>query len=75
MAQHGSHKYEIKRNRIRNDLDNCGIPDKRADDMAKRILDNEHGTKNRSQADPKLTRYQRRSTRKEGANGPEGRRM
>jgi hypothetical protein len=29
MAQHGSHKYEIKRNRIRNDLDDHGIPDKR----------------------------------------------
>jgi hypothetical protein len=75
MAKHGSHKYEVKRNRIRNDLDNQGIPDKRADDMANQILANEHGTKNQSLPDPKLTRYLRRSTRKEGANGPEGRRM
>jgi hypothetical protein len=74
MAQHGSHKYEIKRNRIRNDLDNHGIPDKNADEAANRILANEHGTKNRGLPDPKLTRYLRRSTRKEGANGPEGRR-
>ena len=75
MAQHGSHKRQIKRNRIRNDLDNHGIPDKRADDMANQILNDEHGTKNHSLPDPKLTRYLRRSTRKEGANGPEGRRM
>jgi hypothetical protein len=75
MAKHGSHKDEIKRNRIRNDLDNQGIPDKRADDMANLILANEHGTKNQALPDPKLTRYLRRSTRKEGANGPEGRRV
>ena len=75
MAQHGSHKYEIKRNRIRNDLDNHGIPDKRADERANQILDDPHGTKNQALPNPKLTRYLRRSTRKEGANGPEGRRM
>jgi NAD+--asparagine ADP-ribosyltransferase len=74
MAQHGSHKYEVKRNRIRNDLDNHGIPDKRADEMAKQILEDDHGTKNRTLRNPKETRYLRRSTRKEGANGPEGRR-
>jgi hypothetical protein len=74
MAQHGSHKYEIKRNRIRNDLDDHGIPDKRADDMANQILANEHGTKNRTLPNPKLTRYLRRLTRKASANGPEGRR-
>jgi hypothetical protein len=74
MAQHGSHKYEIKRNRIRNDLDNNGIPDKRADDLANRILAEEHGTKNGALPNPKLKRYLRRLTRKAGANGPEGRR-
>lgn len=74
MAQHGSHKDEVKRNRIRNDLDNHGIPDKQADKMANDILDDPHGTKNQALPNPKLTRYLRRSTRKEGANGPEGRR-
>jgi len=75
MAEHGSHKYETKRNRIRNDLENQGIPDKRADERAKQILDDPHGTKNQGLPNPKLTRYLRRSTRKEGANGPEGRSM
>jgi hypothetical protein len=75
MAQHGSHKYETKRNRIRNDLENHGIPDKRADDTANLTLANEHGTKNQLLPNPKETRYLRRSTRKEGANGPEGRTM
>jgi len=74
MAQHGSHKYEVKRNRIRNDLENNGISDKKADEAANRILADEHGTKNRGLPNPRLTRYLRRLTRKEGANGPEGRR-
>ena len=64
MAQHGSHKQEIKRNRVRNDLENHGIPDKRADDMANNILANEHGTKTRLLPNPKLLRYLRRLTRK-----------
>jgi hypothetical protein len=75
MAQHGSHKYEIRRNRIRNDLDNHGIPDKRADDTANQILADQHGTKNRMLPNPKVTRYLRRLARKAGANGPEGRRF
>jgi hypothetical protein len=70
MAQHGSHKWQIKRNRIRNDLDNNGIPDKRADNMANNILANEHGTKSRTLPNPKLLRYLRRLTRKSSANGP-----
>ncbi|GAA5196083.1 hypothetical protein GCM10023322_64190 [Rugosimonospora acidiphila] len=69
MAQHGSHQYEIKRNRLRKDLDNNGIPDKHADDMANNILANEHGTKTRTLPTPKLLRYLRRLTRKAGA-GP-----
>jgi hypothetical protein len=75
MAQHGSHKYEIRRNRIRNDLDNNGIPDKRADNLANDILANEHGTKTKTLRNPRLLRYLRRLTRKESANGPEGRRF
>jgi hypothetical protein len=74
MARHGSHKYEIKRNRIRNDLDDHGIPDKRADDLANEILENANRTKGRILPNPKLVRYLRRLTRKAGAHGPEGRR-
>jgi hypothetical protein len=70
MAQHGSHKQEIKRNRVRNDLENHGIPDKRADDMANNILANEHGTKTRLLPNPKLLRYLRRLTRKSGGKRP-----
>ncbi len=74
MARHGSHKYEIKRNRIRNDLDDHGIPDKRADDLANDILANPKAAKSRTLPNPRLLRYLRRLTRKAAANGPEGRR-
>jgi hypothetical protein len=74
MAEHGSHKYETKRNRIRNDLDDHGIPDKRADDLANDILEKGNSREARRLPNPKLLRYLRRLTRKAGANGPEGRR-
>ena len=69
MAQHGSHKRQIQRNRVRNDLENQGIPDKGADNMANDILNNEHGTKTRLLPNPRLLRYLRRLTRKNSA-GP-----
>jgi hypothetical protein len=75
MAEHGSHKYELKRNRIRNDLDDIGIPDKRADEMANDILANPNRVRGRTRLpNPKLLRYLRRLTRKAAAHGPEGRR-
>ncbi|GIH20476.1 hypothetical protein [Rugosimonospora africana] len=67
MAQHGSHKYEIKRNRLRNELDNSGIPDKRADNLANDILANDHPTKSRTLPTPRLLRYLRKLTRKSSA--------
>jgi hypothetical protein len=75
MAQHTSHKYEIKRNRIRNDLDDRGhgIPDKRADELANDIMANPGRVRTRL-PNPRLLRYLRRLTRKAAANGPEGRR-
>jgi hypothetical protein len=38
MPQPGSHKYDIKRSRLRNKLDDSGIPDQRADELANAIL-------------------------------------
>jgi hypothetical protein len=69
MAQHGSHKYEVKRNRLRKDLDNNGIPDKHADNLANDILANDHPTKTRTLPTPKLLRYLRKLTRKSSAGG------
>jgi hypothetical protein len=39
----GSHKYDIQRSRLRNRLDDQGIPDKRADEAANEILQEERG--------------------------------
>jgi hypothetical protein len=45
MPRPGSHKYDIKRTRLRNELDDHGYPDKQADELANEILQNPQGTK------------------------------
>jgi hypothetical protein len=47
MPRPGSHKYDIRRTRLRNQLDDHGIPDERADQLANEILQNPRGTKAR----------------------------
>lgn len=39
----GSHAYDIQRARLRNRLDDEGIPDERADEKANEILQEERG--------------------------------
>lgn len=39
----GSHKYDIQRARLRDRLDDEGIADKRADEAANKILQEERG--------------------------------
>jgi hypothetical protein len=38
MPQPGSHKYDIKRARLRKAIDASGIPDEKADKLANEIL-------------------------------------
>jgi hypothetical protein len=38
MPQPGSHKYDIKQARLRNALDDSGIPDERADELVNEIM-------------------------------------
>jgi hypothetical protein len=45
MPKPGSHKYDIKRARLRNALDAAGIPDERADQLANEILQNGNAKK------------------------------
>jgi hypothetical protein len=47
MPRPGSHKYDIRRARLRNELDDAGIPDKRADELANEILRNPRGARAR----------------------------
>jgi hypothetical protein len=47
MPRPGSHKYDVKRTRLRNQLDDHGFPDKQADELANEILQNPRGTKAR----------------------------
>jgi hypothetical protein len=39
----GSHKYDIQRARLRNELDDQGVQDQEADEQANRILQEERG--------------------------------
>jgi hypothetical protein len=47
MPRPGSHKYDIKRTRLRNQLDDHGFPDGQADELANEILQNPRGAKAR----------------------------
>jgi hypothetical protein len=47
MPRPGSHRYDIRRARLRNELDDAGIPDKRADELANEVLRNPRGTRAR----------------------------
>ncbi|BCB79909.1 hypothetical protein GCM10022251_08980 [Phytohabitans flavus] len=65
MSRHprpGSHKYDIKRARYRDRIDNRGTPDKRADEAANRVLQRDQGL-----------RGQLRSERGLGPKGERGR--
>ncbi|GII25817.1 phosphatidylethanolamine-binding protein [Planosporangium mesophilum] len=63
MPRPGSHKYDIKRSRLRNELDDAGIPDKRADELANEILRNPRGLRAR------LTHVARRFVPRPGRRG------
>jgi hypothetical protein len=43
MARPGSHKYDITRARLRNILDDYGVPDKKADELANEIMQSRRG--------------------------------
>lgn len=43
MPQPGSHKYDIRRTRLRSELDDAGVNDQKADAEANRILQEEQG--------------------------------
>lgn len=47
MPRPGSHKYDIKRSRMRNALDDAGFPDDQADKLVREILRNPRGPKAR----------------------------
>jgi hypothetical protein len=38
MPRPGSHRHDIQRARLRNRLDDNGVPDKRADELANELL-------------------------------------
>ena len=60
MPRPGSHKFDIVRARLRNRLDDSGVPDKRADELAKQILSDQSGRRTR------LLRYLGRFARTTG---------
>lgn len=43
MPRPGSHKYDIKRSRIRNALDDAGFPDDQADKLVREVMRNPRG--------------------------------
>jgi hypothetical protein len=47
MPRPGSHKYDIRRSRLRNRLDDHGFPDEQADQLANEILRNPRGARAR----------------------------
>ncbi|MDQ3944267.1 MAG: hypothetical protein M3357_03780 [Actinomycetota bacterium] len=71
MPRPGSHKYDVKRARIRNALDDSGVPDKQADKLANEILQGEPGAKGRLPGNSRVLRFlqNRRRARKAGAGG------
>ncbi|GGS31198.1 YbhB/YbcL family Raf kinase inhibitor-like protein [Actinokineospora fastidiosa] len=42
MPDPGSHRYDIRRTRLRGELDDHGVPDQNADDAANELLQREH---------------------------------
>jgi hypothetical protein len=47
MPRPGSHKYDVRRARLRNQLDDHGFPDRQADELANEILRNPRGPRAR----------------------------
>lgn len=62
MPTPGSHSYDVRRTRLRGELDNRGIPDRHADEAANRILQRDS-----SSVSP--------GARNDRARGPHGERM
>ncbi len=51
MPQPGNHKYDIQRTRLRVELDNSGIPDGHADELANEILREREGNESRPRSE------------------------
>ena len=70
MPRPGSHRFAIRKARLRKALGNSGIPDRQADELAKDIVEGEKGWLPRSgKAVGYLENWRRHRARKAGASG------